>query len=34
MSDYLNISDFLSTVSLAEISHNEGYKDGQLGESD
>jgi arginase family enzyme len=31
MSDYLNISDFLSTVSLAEISHNEGYKDGQLG---
>jgi hypothetical protein len=33
MSDYLNISDFLSTVDLAEISHNEDFKDGQLGKS-
>ncbi len=31
MSDYLNISDFLLPVSLPEISHDEGYKDGQLG---
>ncbi|MBK5272247.1 MAG: arginase, partial [Bacteroidia bacterium] len=31
MSDYLNISDFLSPVSLDEISHSEEYKDGQLG---
>ena len=33
MSDYLNISDFLSPVSLYEISNDEGYKDGQLGKS-
>jgi len=33
MSDYLNISDFLSTVDLDEISHNEDFKDGQLGKS-
>jgi formiminoglutamase len=31
MSDYLNISDFLSPVNLHEISNDEGYKDGQLG---
>ncbi|MGZ8559924.1 MAG: formimidoylglutamase [Chitinophagaceae bacterium] len=31
MSDYLNISDFLSPVRLHDISNNEGYKDGQLG---
>src|SRR5262245_61480198 len=31
MSDFLNISDFLSPVNRAEISHDEGYKDGQLG---
>ncbi len=31
MSDYLNISDFLTPVSLQEISHEERYKDGQIG---
>lgn len=31
MSDHLNISDFLSPISLAEISNDEGFKDGQLG---
>ena len=31
MSDYLNISDFLSPINLADISHNEGYKEGQVG---
>lgn len=31
MSDYLNISDFLLPVNLHEISHDEGYKDGQVG---
>jgi len=31
MSDYLNISDFLVPVSPAAISHNEGYKEGQIG---
>ena len=31
MSDHLNISDFLTPVSLAAISHDEGYKEGQLG---
>ena len=31
MSDYLNIADFLNPVSLAEISNDEGYKDGQIG---
>src|SRR5687768_3032200 len=31
MSDYLNISDFLSPINLHEISNDEGYKDGQLG---
>jgi arginase family enzyme len=31
MSDHLNISDFLSPVSIATISFDEGYKDGQLG---
>jgi formiminoglutamase len=33
MSDYLNISDFLSSVSLREISHNEDYKAGQIGKT-
>ncbi|RYF93029.1 MAG: arginase [Chitinophagaceae bacterium] len=33
MSDYLNISDFLSPVQVHEISNDEGYKDGQLGKS-
>jgi arginase family enzyme len=33
MSDYLNISDFLSPVSLSEISHNEDYKEGQIGKT-
>jgi formiminoglutamase len=33
MSDHLNISDFLSPVSLHEISHDEVYKDGQLGKA-
>ncbi|MBI5859012.1 MAG: formimidoylglutamase [Sphingobacteriales bacterium] len=33
MSDYLNISDFLLPVDLKEISHTEGYKDGQLGQA-
>ena len=31
MSDHLNIADFLSPVNLQELSHDEGYKDGQLG---
>ena len=31
MSDYLNISDFLVPVNLHEITHDEGYKEGQLG---
>lgn len=31
MSDYLNISDFLSPVNLDSISQNEEYHDGQLG---
>lgn len=31
MSDHLNISDFLSPVSVAAISFDEGYKDGQMG---
>jgi arginase family enzyme len=33
MSDYLNISDFLSPVDVHQISNDEGYKDGQLGKS-
>jgi arginase family enzyme len=33
MSDYLNISDFLSPVDMHEISFDEGYKDGQIGNS-
>ena len=31
MSDYLNIADFLTPVDLHEVSHDEGYKEGQLG---
>jgi arginase family enzyme len=31
MSDHLNIRDFLLPVDLHEISHNEEYKEGQLG---
>ena len=33
MSDYLNISDFLSPVNLHEVSHDEDYKNGQLGKT-
>ncbi|HRA12852.1 MAG TPA: arginase, partial [Chitinophagaceae bacterium] len=32
MSDHLNISDFLSPVSIAAISFDEGYKEGQMGQ--
>lgn len=31
MSDYLNISDFLIPVNIHEVSHDEPYKDGQMG---
>jgi formiminoglutamase len=31
MSDYLNISDFLSPINIHEISHDESYKDRQIG---
>ncbi|MBS1759532.1 MAG: formimidoylglutamase [Bacteroidetes bacterium] len=31
MADHLNIADFLEPLNLHEISHDEGYKDGQLG---
>lgn len=31
MADHLNITDFLDPLDLHEISHDEGYKDGQLG---
>jgi formiminoglutamase len=31
MADYLNIADFLSPVNLHEISHDEAYKEGQIG---
>jgi formiminoglutamase len=31
MSDHLHIADFLTPINLAEISNDEGYKDGQLG---
>jgi arginase family enzyme len=33
MSDHLNISDFLEPVNIHEISHDEGYKEGQIGKS-
>lgn len=33
MSDHLNIADFLSPINMAEISNDEGYKDGQLGKA-
>lgn len=33
MSDHLNISDFLEPLNLHEISHDEGYKEGQIGRS-
>ena len=33
MSDYLNISDFLSPVNFNEISQDEGYRDGQIGKA-
>jgi len=33
MSDYLNISDFLQPVNLHEVSHDEAYKEGQLGKT-
>ena len=31
MADHLNITDFLTPVNLSAISHDEGYKEGQLG---
>ena len=31
MSDYLNIADFLEPVSLSALSHDEGYREGQVG---
>lgn len=31
MSDFLNIADFLSPVSIPELTNDEGYKDGQFG---
>lgn len=31
MSDFLNIADFLSPISKAELSFDRGYKDGQVG---
>ena len=33
MSDRLHISDFLQPVSLSAITHDEGFKEGQLGKS-
>ena len=33
MSDHLQIADFLDPVNIHEISHDEGYKEGQLGKS-
>lgn len=33
MPDHLNISDFLLPVNLHEVSHDEAYKDGQLGKT-
>src|SRR5688572_14151892 len=33
MADFLNISDFLSPVSSAELSYDQGYKEGQIGKS-
>ena len=33
MSDYLNITDFLSPIDLFKISNDEGYRDGQLGKT-
>ncbi len=33
MSDFLNISDFLTPLNAAEISGDEGYKNGQLGKA-
>lgn len=31
MADYLNIVDFLQPLNLAELSNDEGYKEGQIG---
>lgn len=33
MSDVLNVTDFLYPVNLHELSHDAGYKDGQIGKS-
>lgn len=33
MSDHLNISDFLDPIDLHEVSHDESYKEGQLGKA-
>ena len=31
MSDFLNIADFLSPISKAELSFDQGYKEGTIG---
>ncbi|MBS1655807.1 MAG: arginase, partial [Bacteroidetes bacterium] len=31
MSDYLHIAEFLSPVQLHQLSHDEGFRDGQIG---
>jgi formiminoglutamase len=31
MSEYLNIADFLDPVNLSELSHDAGYREGQIG---
>jgi arginase family enzyme len=33
MSDFLNISDFLSPINSAELSYDQGYKEGQIGKT-
>ena len=33
MSDFLNISDFLSPVNRSELSFDQVYKDGQIGKT-
>ena len=33
MSDFLNISDFLSPVNRGELSYDQGYKEGQIGKA-
>jgi formiminoglutamase len=33
MSDFLNIADFLSPISIAELSYDQGYKDSMIGKT-